>query len=136
MSNVAGAVSSVFLLATCMMAIFGNQPLVNNQDLDFEQDIPHNENAFANLGHRKLQGFENLEDNLIENADEEDHDSDEDDKDERKKNTNGASNKDDVSMAEEGYSREEDAELEQIQSQILTPIETQIADKKYSFKLI
>ena len=62
MSNVAGAVSSVFLLATCMMAIFGNQPLVNDQGLDLEQDLPHNDNAFTDLGHRKLSGFDQIED--------------------------------------------------------------------------
>jgi hypothetical protein len=63
MSNVAGAVSSVFLLATCMMAIFGNQPLVTNPGLDLEQDLPHNDNVFTDLGHRKLTGFETTEEN-------------------------------------------------------------------------
>jgi len=43
MSYAAGAVSSVFLLATCMMAMMGNQPVLNNQEIEFENDIPQND---------------------------------------------------------------------------------------------
>jgi len=75
--------------------------MINNQDLDFDQDIHHNENAFANLGHRKLEGLENLDENLIESDDEEDHDSDEEDKEERKKKRKNNQNIEDVSMVEE-----------------------------------
>lgn len=75
---------------------------MNNQNLDFEQEIHNNENVFAPMGDkRNLQDFDNIHENIIENDDEEDHDSDEEDNEKRKKKKKSKGNVDDQPMINE-----------------------------------
>lgn len=138
-SNVGAAVSSVFLLATCVMALFGNQGIapIPNQELELETDFQQEENAFTNFQHRRLSSFDQM-DNQILQGDEENEESDEDDEKKKRKDQSQKASKEDEPMADnsEEKNSNNNEEILSTNDPLIVPLQDSVDNKKCGFKLM